>query len=128
MGTIKFSNRPKGMNYFDVARKAKVITNRLKNENEIRVHWLNEEFEQLEERIHDLTNYFEHSNPYEVSLSLGKKNLQQLSKALRLIDGKFNEVDYLDESNKKIALTDIEEQVRDVRNQLVFLEKNYTIH
>ena len=46
MGTIKFSDRPKGMNYFDVARKAKVITNRLKNENEIRVHWLNEEFEQ----------------------------------------------------------------------------------
>lgn len=128
MGTRQFSNRPHNANYFDLARKAELISNRLKNENSIRVHWLNEEFEKLEERIQELSSYFEHNDTHKDSLLLGRKNLQHLVKALRLIDSKFVEVDYLDETNKKIALTDIENQVKDVRSQLKFLEKNYLLH
>lgn len=128
MGTRQISNRPQNVNYFELARKAEAISNRLRNENEIRAHWVNAEFEKLEERINELSNYFDYSDGHKDSLVLGRKNLQQLIKSLRLIDSKFVEVDYLDESNKKIALTDIEDQVKDVRKQLKFLEQNYLLH
>lgn len=128
MGTMRISNRPKNVNYFEVARQAEILSKRIKNENEIRAHWLNAEFEKLEGKIHELDDYLDHLNSQDSSLSLGKKSLQQLIKALRLIDSKFIEIDYLDETNKRIALTDIEDQVKDLKNQFNSLETSYVLH
>ena len=128
MRITHISNKPESKNYFDIARKAEILSQRLRNENEIRAHWLNEEFEKIEERIHDLSDYLEHGETSSNSLNLSKKNLQKITRDLRLADSRFVEIDYLDESNKKIVLGDIENQVKDIKKQLKFLEKNYFVH
>lgn len=128
MGTIRISNKPQNVDYFKLAQKAEAISKRIKNENEIRAHWLNEEFEKLEDKVHELEIHLDHLDSRDTSLTLGKKNLQSLIRIMRDIDSAFIEIDYLDESNKKIALTDIEDQVKDLKKQFKFLEESYIVH
>lgn len=128
MRTINISNKPKSINYFDIVRQNDELFNQTHHENEIRIQWLNGEFEKLDERLSNLSAHLSQVDFQESFILIGKRNLQNLMKFLRLIDSKFVEVDYLDHTNKKIALNDIEDEVRDLKKQIEFLEKDYIVH
>lgn len=110
-------------NYEDMSQRV----SKLQIENDIRTQSLNREFEILEQKLTDLS-LSEANNMKDESRDFAKKTIKKMTNIFREIDAKFVEIDYLDESNKEIGLDDIQEQIKQIINQLKYFETHYYLN